>query len=208
MSNYYGRANIRVSRRSLTAALKGITVAGEQLAEEIVKDAAEFMRDSAESFYLGAEYDGATNDVIVNVSESEKGTYTVSAVGDTVAFLEYGTGKYRDPGYLNPKTGKVYWFYTLPPGNRFGAGGTYAKTKVLKPSATDLRTNRLERKIVEEGGEGLFGGGDVVTEHSKEDYEYYYKTQSGITQGNPPNNVMDKAINETLEFLRNKYNAQ
>lgn len=274
MPNYYGRANIRVSKRDINKALQGIEKASKGIGERILKDASKFAAKRAEEYYLGARYDGAVSDISVVAKKGKSGRYTVTATGDAVSFIEFGTGSKVNPSYKNPGTGKPYWFYTLPPGNVFHAGGTYATYERLTPEAKQRRKDELaEAKTYNEESEeryryngkeytrsslfgaagsgkfGYFGAypkdfedmwtknitnpkGETfrdwvmnavisraeklssapkeqrVTPYTEEDYEEVDKTGSGITKGNPPQYVMEKALQDTLVYLEEKYNAK
>ena len=93
----------------------------EKKEQEFVRRLAEIGVSVASAGFATADYDGV-NDVVVSLQKTENG-YAVVASGETVGFLEFGTGRpERNPEYDSSEID-----YTPPP------RGSYGKHQGLNP---------------------------------------------------------------------------
>lgn len=145
-------------------AVKAVEKIGKEKLNKALKGAAEKAAEMAEYLYLSAEYDGDVSDIEVRVKERKNGGYTVTAKGEAVPFIEYGTGE--AVGHTSKQTGEPWWFYTLPPGNRFGAGGTYASYEVID----ETKEERMEGAL-SETSKYLVGGMLKTQEDLRKDFD-------------------------------------
>lgn len=113
-------------KKSINAAIKMLRqykMDFEVKEQEFVRRLAEIGVSVAQAGFSTADYDG-TNDVVVSMEKTANG-YTVVASGETVGFIEFGTGiKYPEWVDENNVSGNQY----TPP-----AHGTYGKGQGKNP---------------------------------------------------------------------------
>ena len=94
---------IHVSTNAINQALKSIVERVDKVAQEALVEIAEEGCAYAESLYRDAAYDGE-HDAKVFVSKEGPRTVDVTAVGNSVNFIEYGTGVWG--------SGKKNWYFS------------------------------------------------------------------------------------------------
>lgn len=140
-------------RKSVDAALKSVRQYKkdfEAKEQEFVRRLAEVGVRVAQAGYAIADYDGV-NDVVVSMEETSNG-YTVVASGETVGFIEFGTGvkfpewdntgmEYTPPahGTYGKGQGKNHWGWWFK-----GSEGAAAQHTFGNPPAEAMLTARNE----------------------------------------------------------------
>lgn len=111
---------VRVQKNISWALQKRLTVTGSKFA----KECAEYGKGVAQDLYQTAEYDGTVDDIKITLEENKAGAWWLMAIGPQVRAIEYGaSGDSGRKVLYDRQTGKAFWFYKTPPGNRYGAGG-------------------------------------------------------------------------------------
>lgn len=174
---------------------------------------ADAVASMAEENFEYAEYDGV-NDAKVYVNQDKRNRYTVIAEGESVPFIEYGTGvTFEEPypgdiparfsGRYGKGNGeKDFWFFAPRPGVEMTAGGEWPE---LRPHS------RLAPRVREEvevpiDSENPYKGYKKVMQLVRpldEEGEYARVPGNGKewyrTEGNAPNACMYNAFKTIIE---------
>lgn len=130
----------------------------ERKTDELAKRLADIGVKKAELNFSKALYDGIND---VSISPAEKvgdATYVVKANGQSVLFIEFGTGvHYPDShpeanGFKHGTYGKGngandYWWYTGQPGSAGGVLATDPRTGYVHPNTTITRGNPANQSM-------------------------------------------------------------
>lgn len=189
---------VRVSKSNLTNLIKDLeryTTVLKKNGNKIVKQMAEFGAEEARMNFEDAEYDGV-KDFVVNVKPRNNGGYMITAGGESVWFLEYGTGMFTGEDYPGPlppgavrgsygrgQGAKEYWYFYSKEEPELTATGSIAMGTHKVVKGTLNKRNIEKMKLVE---------------------EKYPKDNSYITNGNPPCAAMyhaREAMEDEFKFL-------
>lgn len=182
----------------LGAEVQKVNKFSEELSLKLAEKAASYAEDN----FANAEYDGV-NDVKVEVRQTKKRGYSVTASGQAVPFIEYGAGvtfDYGYPGEIPARFGGAgdygegrgtndFWWFEYRTGVETTAGGTVFKgQKRKKTTYTQLGASGRERHYTDwEYNEE----GNYVYEDSGRTWVF--------THGNPPNACMYYAFSNLVE---------
>lgn len=142
--------------------------------EDLMEEAADFMRDKFDE----AEYAGENpwdSGLEVYVEETGPMSRQLIAEGDTVEFIEYGTGIYTEGGR------EPYWFFK-------GNGRVIELNDYVEEADPVERTFRYETDE-----RGRFREEGEWTDPKEDTY---------ITRGNPPNHIVQQTEDFILESAR------
>lgn len=139
--------SIRVTPQSIERASKGIKEKSLKVTDRTMEKIAKVTSELAQYSYMyESKYDGDPSDAYVTYKQRTVGSYTITAHGESAMFIELGTGAKANSAYINPKTGKPYWWFSATAGTRRGAGGAFATYKRLTPESKEERQQaRLEK---------------------------------------------------------------
>lgn len=217
---------LTVSKSNLNKVLKDVENrirVVETLGDELSKEYAEKGAQKAGELYAEAKYDGSKAGIKVEAQKVRKGLWQVSANGPgaVINSIEYGASS---------NGAHDYYFYSLPTGNEFKAGGAHAhykkramayQSKYRTYSKADLQSlwdqGKLPRDRVFRGKKKPYRDLEDFIENqldkgnltlAKTGYESVEKEHSGITKGNPPNHVMNKTAEYIAEELPKELKRQ
>ena len=213
---------VKLTTNSINKAIKGLETRVERASIPALLEVAEKGKAFAEELYSNAQYDGE-HDASLFITQEGKRTVDLTAVGDSVLFIEYGTGMWgsgKQKWYFSAKGRKIKLTATGDPTSYTRGGKT--KTKYF------YRGERGGKYYVSKGNYvyhlkdfGEIGKNDegaptitVQKYNSKEHlfkatkynlekeetttpYEFVERTDSFVTSGNPPQYIMDR----TKEYM-------
>lgn len=199
-----GAIRIRVSPNAVRRVADEIGAEIDKLnrfSREFAGALADAVAERAQENFEYAAYDGV-NDARVYVNQDKRNRYTVVAEGQSVPFIEYGTGvEYNEPypgdvpARFSGRYGKGHgeegrWWFEWRPG-----------VETSGPDGNVFNTSRLAPKIAFE-----YDDPETGRTHVDWDYEYdenaerkrVYRTWV-FTRGNAPNACMYDAFKATIE---------
>lgn len=122
------RVSVKLNTNQLNRALKEAEKRVERVAVSVIESQMDEQIMATNEAFQKAVYDGSTEDIEVYADKLGPRTWQLIAEGEAVGFIEYGTGVGRDPSYVNPTTGKDYWFFTAKGRDiKLNAGGAVAR---------------------------------------------------------------------------------
>lgn len=217
------RVSVKLNTNQLNRALKNAQKRVERVAVATIESQMDEQIMATNEAFQKAEYDGSTEDIEVYANKLGPRTWQLVAEGAAVAFIEYGTGVGANPGYINPTTGREFWFFTAKGRTiKLNAGGAparkiyYRTTRdkydvkaMIKNSLGDIKRLNLEdpdtkRRIIERDGKKYYReGGKPFLNPRTHELEYMgskevpvkvMKSFVGVTKG-----VRDKVDNGPRE---------
>lgn len=176
-----------VDTKALTKRLGFIVKAIDQTNKSILEEAIQHGAEVAKRGYVDPDYNGVI-DAHVSVNKIEDG-FELRASGESVRYIEFGTGVGRDKGYQSSKTGEPYWWF-------YNTGPVH-----LTRGAHALRTSggRTRYSIT-----GPRGGKRYIDPYTTERYEITFgKDRKGKTDYDNP-----RTAKWTTEHTREVYNKR
>lgn len=196
------RYTIRVSKGTINRfnteidAFEGkVKELSSELAGRLAKHCAELAQDEFDA--ARDSYPGVY-DVTVKARQTKKGNWSVTASGNSVKFIEFGTGTHGDGDWASR------WYFTIKPGTP-KAGNRVEEEPYYKHAVSSYERNAREESYVDEvTGETVKG---EIIEKKDKDGNYYKvketvyveKENSGVTTGNLPMRCLQTAYEYMVE---------
>lgn len=230
---------INVNTNQINKVLKEVGKRVDRIAFERLQAAAEVGAAVAREGFANAIYDGVNDVTVFTDSSTYARTVEIIAVGDAAKYIEYGTGLQggKKSSYINPTTGRNYWYFSDKGGNvQLTAGGAnaenswYRTTEDVESTVYEYQKGvhkyRISEDDVKMGKNGPYYMDDAGVKYAvsatveeeglqrekvDDPYKVYgdppYKEHSFITHGNPPNNIMRHVAHEVVREFYESYKS-